>query len=442
MLRRTAPAAARMKHRVHWIGFSHWLLHNEWLVLAVLAVPMLFPSPAAAPLMLIIPGLWALRRWRDGAFIPATSLNLQLLLLTLMLLVSLWATFSIAFSLPKISGLVFGFAVYFATVQVCVQRPNGLGLALTAFMLFGTAVAFVGLIGTDWADKTHLLARVGSMLPRLIRGLPGAEHGIHPNELAGTLVLFSPLTVLVSAAGFRRKGIAGLLAGAGWTLAAAIMLTVLLLTQSRTGILGLVGGSTLALLAFGGWKSRLLILGGIGVIVGAIERLLPDLASSILNTPGLGQDLVGGVAFETRFEIWIRAIYAIQDFSFTGMGLGTFREVAPILYPFFLIPPDRDVAHAHSALLQAGLDVGIPGLIAYLAIWLGAFALLLALRNKQEPRALAFGLSPGALAFGLAGGLAAHFLFGLVDAVALGARPGFLWWMALGLVSGLHRLSR
>jgi len=46
------------------------------------------------------------------------------------------------------------------------------------------------------------------------------------------------------------------------------------------------------------------------------------------------------------------------------------------------------------------------------------------------------------LALGLFGGLLAHFLFGLTDAVALGAKPGFLFWWLLGMVCGLYEQTR
>jgi putative inorganic carbon (HCO3(-)) transporter len=80
------------------------------------------------------------------------------------------------------------------------------------------------------------------------------------------------------------------------------------------------------------------------------------------------EEVVGAITLEDRVEIWSRALYAIQDFPFTGCGLGAFRRVVPILYPFFTVPPDTDIAHAHNIFLQTALDLGIPGLVAYLAL--------------------------------------------------------------------------
>ena len=43
---------------------------------------------------------------------------------------------------------------------------------------------------------------------------------------------------------------------------------------------------------------------------------------------------------------------------------------------------------------------------------------------------------------GLVGGLPAHVIYGMTGAVALGAKPGVLFWMLLGLICGLHAQIR
>jgi hypothetical protein len=43
---------------------------------------------------------------------------------------------------------------------------------------------------------------------------------------------------------------------------------------------------------------------------------------------------------------------------------------------------------------------------------------------------------------GLGGGLLAHLLWGLTDAMALGARPAFVFWIILGLINGLHQQAQ
>jgi putative inorganic carbon (HCO3(-)) transporter len=152
-----------------------------------------------------------------------------------------------------------------------------------------------------------------------------------------------------------------------------------------------------------------------------------DLAIS-RSGPGMASNVSG------RAELWSRAIDGVQDFPLTGMGMNAFRKVMPALYPAFLTSPDVDVAHAHNHLLQAALDLGIPGLVAYLAIWM-LLAVILARSYRR-----AGGREWRAVAGGLGAGFIAHFTFGMTDTVALGAKAGVVFWLALALAVSLSRV--
>jgi putative inorganic carbon (HCO3(-)) transporter len=107
----------------------------------------------------------------------------------------------------------------------------------------------------------------------------------------------------------------------------------------------------------------------------------------------------------------------------------------PVLYPTFLTSPDFDVAHSHNHLLQAALDLGVPGLIAYLSIWIVIAALLIRVYTRgSEPQYRS-------MAGGLGAGLIAHFVFSMTDAIPLGAKVGVLFWLTLALVVSLHRVA-
>ncbi len=133
-------------------------------------------------------------------------------------------------------------------------------------------------------------------------------------------------------------------------------------------------------------------------------------------------------------EIWSRAVWAIQDVPLTGLGMNVFRSAVNLLYPTFLVTAGVDMGHAHNELLQAALDLGLPGLVGFLALYVGAVGMLVPSMRAGGVQRL--------LALGLLGGLLAHFLFGLIDAVSLGAKPGFLFWWLLGMVFGLYDQSR
>ena len=102
--------------------------------------------------------------------------------------------------------------------------------------------------------------------------------------------------------------------------------------------------------------------------------------------------------------------------------------------------------------MQAALDLGIPGLIAFLALYIGAFWMLREIWRRADyalPVAdsqlfahsfalLASLVTLRSLTLGFASGLFAHMVYGLTDAVALGANPGILFWMLLGLIAGFY----
>jgi putative inorganic carbon (hco3(-)) transporter len=134
----------------------------------------------------------------------------------------------------------------------------------------------------------------------------------------------------------------------------------------------------------------------------------------------------GGPA--SRPEIWSAALCAIQDFPLTGIGMGTFGEVTPAMYPLFAgyLPQ----GHAHNVFLQVAVDLGIPGLVAWLAILVLALVSAWELyrqTNKQGDR-WAAGLGAGLLCAQVA--LGVH---GMVDVAAWRTPLGGMVWVLWGL---------
>ena len=72
------------------------------------------------------------------------------------------------------------------------------------------------------------------------------------------------------------------------------------------------------------------------------------------------------------------------------------------------------------------------GLLSYIAILILAAVVSWQVARKDE------GLRP--FAIGIFAGIVTLQTFGLLDAHALGARPNILFWMALGLLSGLGNM--
>jgi hypothetical protein len=117
------------------------------------------------------------------------------------------------------------------------------------------------------------------------------------------------------------------------------------------------------------------------------------------------------------------------------MGMNAFRKVVHTRYRLFKISPDFDIASAHNNILQAALDLGIPGMIVYVGIWSAAAWMLAGIfrhsKNQLHRR----------IAIGLGAGFLAQFVFGMSDAIPLGAKVGIFWWVALGISAALFRLE-
>ncbi|MEM7801847.1 MAG: O-antigen ligase family protein, partial [Chloroflexota bacterium] len=265
-----------------------------------------------------------------------------------------------------------------------------------------------------------------------------SNEGVQPNQLAGTIIWVFPLLIMIGLscwqAGQRRLGALCLVLSGG-------LILILLLSQSRGGWLG--GLAAISLLIWLGsftadqvsWY-RYLRLGmpaaGILAILLLIIVLEPQTILNLWLDPP-DRSLVGNLGtLSFRQEVWLWAVAALQDFPITGTGLGTFRVVVYRLYPI-PFPVTYDLAHAHNVFLQVGLDFGLPGLILYLSIlgtyfYLGARLLFVPFSNRL-------------IVMGLLSAMFGFHIYGLVDTIAIGAKPGLLFWLLLALMDGAWRLN-
>ena len=366
---------------------------------------------------------------------PSTPFNGALLLFALVIPVAVWASALPELTLPKLTGLILGLAAYRA-IAISVHDRRSFLWGVAALALVGLAIWAVGFLGAGWGRSSPGSVPVLRRLPRALTVLPSApDSGINPNQLAGALVLFLPLAATGVVGWWReRRWGPALLAVAGLGLAFG----TLALTQSRSGWLGGAAG-LLALAMFAGLVShqrRLQLLAvalpvTLIVAVGVVFALRPDVVALFLNA---STSSAGEISLSGRPEIWSCALYAIQDFSFTGTGLGTFRRVVNLLYPLFTVSPDTDIAHADNMFLQVAVDMGLPGLIAYLALLELAAVVAWGATRRGSGAVRSLGI-------GLFAGLIALHVYGLTDALALGSKPGLVFWMALGLIAVLPRVT-
>jgi putative inorganic carbon (HCO3(-)) transporter len=352
-----------------------------------------------------------------GRLSVRTPADIPIAILLLMLPVTLWATVVPDKTMMQVLRLLSGIGLYYAIANWGDSHKR-LRLLVVGLLMAGSFLALLAPFSVVWPI---------SKLPFIPPGwyerfLVIVVDTVHPNVFAGILVLILPIALGLLLEGWPKMN---------WPErifcgAVALLLTSLLaLSQSRGAWTAAAGAVGLMVLLRFRW-SWIGLLGLVGVGIWVINKM----GANPLVEAALTSSTIGGLAM--RQEIWERAVYMIQDFPLTGIGMGTYMEVADTLYPFFKALPGR-ITHAHNLFLQIAVDLGIPGLIAWLAIFIivcfTAGRLVLEGRKLQAPLISGLGL-------GILGSQCALAIHGMTDAVTWGmVRPAPLVWVIWGLAA-------
>ena len=417
-----------------------WINRNEIYPLLVGCLLASFSASLAPWGLGLLALLWTVRHVAKGYFTRPTPLEWPAGLLLLMGGVSLLVTTDLEVTFLAVSRLVAGITLAYGLANWAVSEAR-LGLLVLGMVTLGIGVALLVPFTMKWqAGALNPIPRSWyERLPRLL------SDPLNPNMVAGSLVTLLPFPLVLMWQRRRWPSSLPLIPAflARWleiyfvrfllaSLALALMLLMVVTTQSRGGWIAAVLGLFVSL-AF-----RIPLLWGsvplAGLGLGWMAR--QGMLAPLLDALGTGGAVVG---WEERVEIWSRALYMIQDFPFTGIGAGTYYDVVSLLYPLFLISPDSVIPHAHNLLLEVAVDVGIPGLVAFVAILIVAF--FGGLRNiycVNVKHRIGVTLSEAALASLV--GMLAH---GMVDATAWIIGWGALFpWAVIGILIGVDRVAR
>lgn len=266
----------------------------------------------------------------------------------------------IAVSSLALTGTALVVAHHGRTVSGAHPHP-GVAEFMHALMFAGLAsasIAFIQVFAPQLAD--------GDVIAR--SGLPGRAIGNlrQPNHLSSlllwALIAWVPMAQHGKIAGWRIDRRFAL-------LIAAVLTWAVVLTASRTGIVGVV------LLALWGWADRrlarwvriTLVMAPMVYLV--IAFAMSGWAHSTGNTFGGETRLAEGDMSASRFGIWSNTLDLIRAQPWTGVGFGEFN-FAWTLTPF----PGRPVAffdHTHNLPLQLWVELGIPlgTLVLGLLVW-------------------------------------------------------------------------
>lgn len=373
------------------------------------AVPSILP-----PLLLIYLGILFGIRFFATKQLLITPVDLSLWLILLLIPLNLWATPDKVVTLDRAYALVAHIAIFFTIAQLKDKRWLRWSEWLLLLGVVGLSVALFFLTDFKQGKFDFLSREIFALLPAGFNTPWNTR--LNPNLTSGVLVLFwVPTCVFIL---YGRSIAQRLLAFIGISL----LTLVLLLAQTRGAILGAgVATGICVLVVFRPKYARPLIFAG---LIGAALLLLRyDLL--VDNLTGNLDTLGDTITATGRQQLWNRAIFAIEDFPITGVGLGMTESAIRILYPPFTISPLTSFTHVHNTYLQIGVELGIVGMIAFLAF---LFGILVLLSQQVTQRANA----NWQLSLGLLGSMLAFMLHGIVDAVIYFPRAALIIWAVFG----------
>ncbi len=241
---------------------------------------------------------------------------------------------------------------YFETVWLLRER-DWLARCSVAGVISASIAALVGIF--QYLTGTSVMAEAW-VDSEMFESIAGRAVGTleNPNMLGEYLILMIPLAVVMLVG--HGEGLRRIPA----FVCLGIMGVCLILTWSRGAWLGLIFAAILFLFI---WHRRAMWLFFAGVAaIPLLPYILP--ASIIQRFTSIGNLSDSSTSY--RVNIWRAACEMLEDFGFTGIGIGEsawFR-----VYPMYAYMGVETAPHSHNLFLQIWLETGICGLTVFILI--------------------------------------------------------------------------
>lgn len=318
---------------------------------------------------------------------------------------------------PKVFGVVFGVFVFYSIAGLLSSKKL-IRFGILAFLGAGPIISIIGLVDMAWRPIIYfnkIISNISEKIPKIGLNLPGTERGINANALAGILILIFPLCFIFFTSHVKRKKgnyltSSKLINLIFFYLTLLVMGSLLFLTQSKGAWIGLIVSIWILFLSWKSKKRSILLILLLVIFVLSLNLIKP---ASIID------EIKEDISLRTRW--WIVGVQTVNDHPLWGIGLNCMRTL-----------PEIDSTHVHNHLLNTAAELGIPALVAYLAILIGSGYMCYQIWDKSNIKWMKLA------AQGLACGQLAHFIFGIGDSISLGAKPGMIFWYSLGLITAIH----
>ena len=185
----------------------------------------------------------------------------------------------------------------------------------------------------------------------------------------------------------------------GWIAAACVALVALALTLTRAAWLATFIGLVVFGIAAGqfAWRRRVILVAAAVIVVASAGFLVNRIGTpAVMWSHVIASADIGSGSPAQRLYIWSRTLSLIGMRPWLGWGLETLGTVFPYdrasLVQVFS-PRPTIIDKAHNDLLQVAVSIGIPGALAYAAVWGSVVwsAVRMWRRAADAPRVLAAG---------------------------------------------------
>jgi len=406
-----------MKQEEKTISWIDWV---QLILICLIAPFFLFPSMKYVWVFLTVPVIWICRWVVKRRFFERTTLDWVIVVLLVQVILTSIIVKDLGSSLPKIVGVLFGLVFFYSAIGL-IKSEKLIKLGILGFLTAGLVLSIIGILGIQWdtseiySDK--IIPKIEKIIPKIDWNLPGAEEGFNSNAIGGTLILIIPLCLALFISYIKGKEESYLIFSRLMTLSFLIIIlfvtcSVLFLSLSMGSWLALAVSIWILLLPWK-WKKWSSLL--IPLLIAFI------FISSADKTKIINDNLKSG--FMKRKAFWLVGVDTISRHPFSGIGMNRIRQIPAIGYTH---------SHVHNHLLHTTSELGIPGLIAYLAILIGAGFMCFEIFYKSKKGWVKM------TALGLGCGQLAHFIFGMADSIPIGAKVGIFFWFSLALITAIY----
>ncbi len=243
---------------------------------------------------------------------------------------------------------------------------------------------------------------------------------IFPNSFSASIVLVLPVifgAMFLKKLNLFYKILLLILSGSG--------VFCLISTYSRAGWIGFAVAAVVIVYLLG-QKKRFIFIPLIVLTLISVSLLL------FLHKETLKSYVFHNYSDKGRQFIFVKSLKMLREHPLTGIGIGNFHDV----YPLYMLPGEEalpeDVSrpwHAHNLFLNMAVEMGLPGLMAFLWFLFNIF--------RQIRISVSGDMEYKEILYGIMAGLTGFLIFNQIDFVMGDVKSGIYFFVILAFGSGL-----